>query len=93
MKFIKYGIFILLALVILVAGASYFYLQSLKPQFSGEVNMPNISQEVTVHYDEYGVPHIYGNSQEDVYRTLGYVHAQDRLWQMDLYCAGSVPVV
>ncbi|MEM9650171.1 MAG: penicillin acylase family protein, partial [Bacteroidota bacterium] len=32
----------------------------------------------------YGIPHIYASSEEDAFRALGYVHAQDRLWQMEL---------
>jgi len=40
--------------------------------------------EVEVYYDTYGVPHIYAQNEIDARRTLGYVHAQDRLWQMEL---------
>jgi penicillin amidase len=37
-----------------------------------------------VYFDDYGVPHIYADNQKDAMTTLGYVHAQDRLWQMEL---------
>ena len=37
-----------------------------------------------MYFDDYGVPHINAQNQEDAYRALGYVHAQDRLWQMEL---------
>ncbi|HCP03235.1 MAG TPA: penicillin acylase family protein, partial [Pseudomonas sp.] len=37
-----------------------------------------------VFYDAWGVPHIDATNEEDAYRALGYVHAQDRLFQMDL---------
>lgn len=46
--------------------------------------MENLNEEVTVFYDAYGIPHIYSQNNEDAFRTLGYVHAQDRLWQMEL---------
>ena len=39
---------------------------------------------LVVHFDDHGVPHINAQSQKDAYTALGYVHAQDRLWQMEL---------
>ena len=44
----------------------------------------NLQEEVTIHYDTYGIPHIYANNEADAFTALGYVHAQDRLWQMEL---------
>ena len=44
-----------------------------------------VLDEVTIIRDEWGVPHIYGEHEEDVYFAMGYCHAQDRLFQMDLY--------
>ena len=41
-------------------------------------------EKVTVYFDEVGVPHINAENQMDAYRALGYVHAQDRLWQMTM---------
>jgi penicillin amidase len=46
--------------------------------------MDNLSEKVDVYFDTYGIPHIYANTEEDALRILGYVHAQDRLWQMEL---------
>jgi penicillin amidase len=43
-----------------------------------------LKDSVRVVYSEYGIPHIYGRSEVDAYKALGYVHAQDRLWQMEL---------
>jgi hypothetical protein len=36
------------------------------------------------YFDDYGIPHIYAENQKDVMTTLGYVHAQDRLFQMEM---------
>ena len=55
-----------------------------QPQYSGELKLNNISKEVTVYFDDTGVPHINAQNQKDAYVALGYVHAQDRLWQMEL---------
>lgn len=46
--------------------------------------MPGLSNEVTTYFDPYGIPHIYADNETDALRALGYVHAQDRLWQMEL---------
>lgn len=56
----------------------------LSPVYSGEKELNQLSQKVEVYYDNYGIPHIYAQEEEDAFRSLGYVHAQDRLWQMEL---------
>lgn len=72
---------VLLGLVILgIVIAIYI----LKPDYNGEKELERLEAEVTVYYDAYGIPHIYGENERDAFRTLGYVHAQDRLWQMEL---------
>ena len=74
----------LLALIGLTLVAGGIYLNTLKPQYTGELDLPGLETQVEVWYDQHGTPHIYGSSEEDVQRALGYVHAQDRLWQMEL---------
>ncbi len=68
--------------IILVAGL--IVKQVLKPEYSGEKYMAELQSDVTVYYDEYGIPHIEAGNEADAMRALGYVHAQDRLWQMEL---------
>lgn len=51
---------------------------------SGSINLSGIKTEVKVYSDDYGVPHIIASNNEDMYFALGFMHAQDRLWQMDL---------
>ncbi|HAN77457.1 MAG TPA: penicillin acylase family protein, partial [Bacteroidales bacterium] len=46
--------------------------------------MPGLEKQVEVYFDTYGIPHIYAQSESDAYYALGYVHAQERLFQMDL---------
>jgi len=71
-----------LLVLILIGGAIYY--NSLKPSYSGNLELENLSKETTVYFDDYGVPHIYAENQLDAVTALGYVHAQDRLWQMEL---------
>ena len=51
---------------------------------SGTVRVKGIKSDVKIYSGDYGVPHIFASSDEDMYFALGYMHAQDRLWQMDL---------
>jgi len=67
-----------------LAACGYLYLLTTKPQYKGQLPLHHISKEATVYFDEFGVPHIYAASQKDAMTALGYVHAQDRLWQMEL---------
>jgi penicillin amidase len=53
------------------------------PQTSGEIALPGLNAEVTVLRDEYGVPHVYAGDAHDLFMAQGYVHAQDRFWEMD----------
>ena len=59
-------------------------LQNNKPVYKGSISLEGLKEEVTVYFDTYGVPHIFADNEEDAYNALGYVHAQDRLWQMEL---------
>ena len=74
----------MLALIVLIVISGYLFVQLHKPDYSGEKKLTNLKNEVQVYFDEYGIPHIYGQSEEDAFMALGYVHAQDRLWQMEL---------
>ncbi|MBT8185112.1 MAG: penicillin acylase family protein, partial [Eudoraea sp.] len=84
MKNLKKLGWILMGVVVLAAIFSFVFIQSLKPDYGGVKPLADLSKEVEVYYDGYGIPHIYGQNEQDAFRALGYVHAQDRLWQMDL---------
>ncbi|WP_085716315.1 penicillin acylase family protein [Pseudomonas sp. B28(2017)] len=72
-----------LLIVVLTAGAGW-YLYSKQPSRQGMVELQHLQGSVTVRYDERGVPHIRADNETDLYRALGYVHAQDRLFQMEV---------
>lgn len=80
MKILKW---LILALILMAMG-SYFFIISKHPTRSGELKLEGLTAPVTVIYDTYGVPHIEAENDEDMYLAFGYVHAQDRLFQMDL---------
>lgn len=84
MKKLKKLGWIFLGIVGLLAVVAFIGVQRLKPDYAGEKQLSGLSQTAEVYYDSYGIPHIYGENEEDAFRALGYVHAQDRLWQMEL---------
>lgn len=72
-----------LAVAVTTAGGVW-YVNSKLPIRSGQLALSGLSEPVAVRYDERGVPHIKAANQLDAYRALGYVQAQDRLFQMEM---------
>ena len=68
----------------LAALAGYGFLRQSLPKTSGELHLPGLGAKVEVLRDRHGIPHIYAASLEDAHFALGFVHAQDRLWQMEV---------
>ena len=54
------------------------------PAYSGAERLPGLSSEARVWRDAYGVPHIFASSMDDAARALGYLHASERMFQMDI---------
>ena len=73
-----------ITIILLITIGIWFYFNHLKPTYSGEIKLQNIENQTDVYFDEYGIPHIYAKNKQDALTTLGYVHAQERLWQMEL---------
>ncbi len=74
---------VLASLVVVLAIGVGGYVYSKQPTRQGQVELQRLQGSVTVRYDERGVPHIRAENEIDLYRTLGYVQAQDRLFQME----------
>ncbi|MBM2827167.1 MAG: penicillin acylase family protein, partial [Dehalococcoidia bacterium] len=65
--------------------AAYCYLlRQHLPKIRGSIRIDGLQDRVEVIRDRWGVPHVYARSQKDMFFAQGYVHAQDRLWQMEL---------
>lgn len=82
-RFKKILLAVLLLLVVLVVFV-YAYCQSLAPEYEGTQSVGQLSKPADVYFDDYGIPHIFAENEIDAQRVLGYLHAQDRLWQMEL---------
>jgi len=70
----------LAVLVVLIALGAVGYVYSKLPTRQGTVELAHLQGSVTVRYDDRGVPHIRAENETDLYRALGYVQAQDRLF-------------
>src|SRR5713226_9776401 len=68
----------------LAGGAYCFVMRRPLPRYKGEVHLPGLHESVEVITDRYGVPHIYAQNEDGLFFAQGYVHAQQRLWQMEL---------
>jgi penicillin amidase len=78
---------ILLALGLTLAvavAAAIFVFERAMPDYRGEAALPGLSAEVRVYRDSWGVPHIFAGSRQDAARALGYLHAGERLFQMEM---------
>ena len=84
MKTLKKILLVLLSFVVVLAVTVLVYGYYLKPKYDGSLQLKNVQKETTVYFDEFGVPHIYASNSKDAMMALGYVHAQDRLWQMEV---------
>ncbi len=84
MKNLKRILFVFGGVLLLLIFGVLGFIFYMKPKYEGELRLKNLEKETTVYFDEFGIPHIYASSQKDAMLTLGYVHAQDRLWQMEL---------
>jgi penicillin amidase len=68
----------------LAGGAYYFLTRRPLPKINGTSRLQGLHEPVEVIRDRYGVAHIYAQNEDDLYFAQGYVHAQERLWQMEL---------
>src|SRR5665647_882247 len=75
---------VLMLLCAIGAAAGYVWLRQSLPQLDGTVTLSGLKAPVDIVRDRHGVPHIYAGSVADAYFALGFVHAQDRLWQMEM---------
>jgi penicillin amidase len=95
MKKILGRILVGLLIVVVIAGASgAFYFGSYLPntvapksfpQVDGEIQLHSLDAQVDIYRDAMGIPHIYATTTHDLFFAQGYIHAQERFWQMDFW--------
>ena len=87
--------FLVVLLILLIAGlAGIFYFKRYLPktvapdslpQTAGQIQVAGLQGPVNIYRDKMGIPNIYASNQHDLFFAQGYVHAQDRFWQMDTW--------
>ena len=82
-QILKYLAVGLAVVIVAVVVFGFFFVRSSLPQTVGNLSVDGLEAPVTVYRDEWGIPHIFAENEHDLFLAQGYVHAQDRLWQMD----------
>src|SRR6185312_4904377 len=78
------GAFIFVLIIIAGGGGLVLWLRTSLPQTTGRMVLPGLTAEVRVTRDSAGIPHIFAANADDAAFALGFVQAQDRIFQMDL---------
>jgi penicillin amidase len=76
---------ILLGIALAASGFGAAVVLRAYPKTSGVLRIPGIREPVEVIRDRWGIPHVYARNAHDLFFVQGFVHAQDRLWQMELH--------
>lgn len=84
MKIVKTACIALFSLLLLAAMVAYFFFKSTLPVWEGTLADAGVAGEVQIERNAHGVPLIRAGSAGDLFFAIGFVHAQDRLFQMDL---------
>ncbi len=84
-RLLSWILILLLFLLILLSIFGFITIRRSFPQVEGAITIPGLSDEVEIIRDSMGVPHIYASTEHDLFMALGFVHAQDRFFQMDLW--------
>jgi penicillin amidase len=64
--------------------ATYYWLLSSMPTYEGTLQLSGLKMPVTIHFDDFGIPHIEAENNHDLFMAFGYAHAQERLFQMEM---------
>lgn len=80
----KWLVALVLLAVATAGGLALWYIRAVEPQVAGTLALPGFAGPVEIVRDREGVPHIFAASDADATAALGFVHAQDRLWQMEM---------
>ena len=83
-KIVSITLITITVLILLAPVAGWLYLRRSLPETDGTVRLSGLQGSVEVIRDRYGIPYIYASSDHDAFYGLGYAHAQDRLWQMEM---------
>jgi penicillin amidase len=88
MKTLKRILQVLLVLIIIVIITGFVFIRCISrralPDYNADISLKGLTADVEVFRDHNGIPHVYAETERDLYTAVGFLMAQDRLWQMDL---------
>ena len=85
MKWLRGALWALLGLLLLVALAAGVYTTRAMPTVDGQLSVAGLLQPVRIERDPHGIPTLKAQNLHDLLFALGFVHAQDRLWQLETH--------
>ncbi|MEN9543658.1 MAG: hypothetical protein RLZZ598_491, partial [Pseudomonadota bacterium] len=85
MRVLRWVLLGLLSLLLVALAAGWIYASRARPQTEGHLSVRGLLAELRIERDANGIPTIHAASAEDAWFGLGFVHAQDRLWQLETH--------
>ncbi|MEA9603770.1 penicillin acylase family protein [Polynucleobacter sp. JS-JIR-II-c23] len=83
-KLMRAGLWLIGACIIIGLAVTLAYFYSAQSNISGKRTIKSLGDSVAITFDESDIPHIKAKSQADAYFALGYLHASERSWQMEM---------
>ena len=83
-KLLLRSLLVILVLTVSLIGAGWLWLRTSLPKLDGTLALPGLDAPVEIVRDSNAIPHVYAETDHDLFMAVGFVHAQDRLWQMHL---------
>ena len=84
-RVLKVALVVVLVLVVAVGGLFAWITVRGMPQRDGAAHIPGLSADVKVVRDQYGIPNIYASTTDDLFKAQGWIHASERMWQMEIW--------
>ena len=84
LRWLRWTLVVIVVLALIACGAAWWMLEQSLPRLEGRVVTPGIGATVIIERDARGIPVITARSRTDLAFATGYVHGQDRFFQMDL---------
>ena len=83
MKLYQRMLFIIASIIGSIITIVILYIDSFEPDYSNHIKSENIQERAEIYFDNFGIPHIYAENEQDLFFSFGYIHAMERLFQME----------
>jgi penicillin amidase len=80
---LRWALAAVVVLALVLSGVGVWTVRRAFPGYGGDLRLPGLTAPVTVYRDRFAIPQVYAENPADLYRAQGYLHAQERFWEMD----------